>query len=324
MRALMVNEYGDPSKLTVSEIDEKDPRASEVKIRVEGVGIGYFDGLLVKGEYQLKPPVPFTPGSSLAGTVEAVGEKISHVKPGDRVAAFALLGGLAEKAIMPGHAVFPIPQTISANQASNFFIAYATGVYGLKTLGDLKEGETLLVLGASGTTGSTAIEIAKAIGATVIACASSEEKREYCKSLGADITIDYTAADWRKAVKAVAPKGVDVIYDPVGGDLAEPALRSLAPGGRYLVVGFVTGIASIPLNLTLLKQCSIIGVNWGGATMTNPAVVPPVIKQIVEWTEAGKLKPAPDHVYPLAEAGKAFSEIFERRSRGTIVIDPSI
>lgn len=322
MRALQVEKFDDPSALKVSDVPEREPGGSEVKLAMKGVGIGYFDGLLVKGEYQIKPPLPFVPGSAIAGVVEAVGDKVSHLKPGDHVAAFAMLGGLAEKVTLPGNSCFKLPQSVPLEHAANFFIAYATGLYGLRECGQLQEGETVLVLGASGTTGSTAIEVAKAMGASVIACASTEEKRQRCVDAGADSVVDYTDPDWRKAVKALAPMGVNVVYDPVGGEMSEPALRLLAPGGRHLVVGFVTGIASIPLNLPLLKQCQIIGVNWGGAVMSNPAVVPPVIEQLVRWAEAGALKTAPDHVYTLEQAGEAFSALFERRSSGKIVITP--
>lgn len=323
MRALQVEAFSDPSALKVSDIPERAPGKGEVMLAMAGVGIGYFDGLLVKGEYQIKPPLPFVPGSAIAGVVAQVGEGVTHVAPGDHVAAFALLGGMAEKVTLPAQSCVPLPKEVPLLDAANFFIAYATGLYGLRECGRLQAGETLLVLGASGTTGSTAIELGKAMGAKVIACASTEEKRQRCLDAGADVVIDYTRETWRKEAKAAAGgQGVDVVYDPVGGDMAEPALRLLAPGGRYLVVGFVTGIAKIPLNLPLLKRCSIIGVNWGGEVMGNPAVVPPVIKQLVEWTLAGKLKTAPDHVYPMAEAGEAFASLFERRSSGKIVVTP--
>jgi NADPH2:quinone reductase len=322
VRALQVEKFGDPSALNVSEVDEREPGKGEVKVAVAGVGVGYFDGLLVKGEYQIKPPLPFIPGSAFAGTVEAVGEGVEQLKPGTPVAGFTLLGALAEKLTVSAGACFPLPESVPLEEAANFFIAYATGLYGLRELGSLREGETVLILGASGTTGTAATEIAKAMGAKVIACASTEEKRRRCEQAGADVTIDYTDPDWRKAVKQAAGRGVDVVYDPVGGDTAEPALRCLAPGGRFLVVGFVTGIASIPLNLPLLKRCSVIGVNWGGEVMENPAVVPPVIKQLVAWAGEGKLSSKPDHLYSLEESGEAFAALFERRSIGTIVIRP--
>ena len=321
MRAIQVTEFGDPSAIGVSEVDERAPSAHEVKVRVHGVGVGYFDGLLIKGEYQIKPPLPFTPGSSLSGVVESAGGKVGHLAPGDHVAGFALLGGLAEYACLPANSVFKLPKSIPLDDAANFFIAYATAVYGLKDLGKLREGESLLVLGAAGTTGTTAIEVARAIGARAIACASTEAKRAHCIEAGAEAAIDYTQSDWRKAAKAAAGgQGVDVVYDPIGGDFAEPALRTLAPYGRYLVVGFVAGIASVPLNVPLIKRCSIHGVNWGGEVFANPTVVPSVIDQIVEWAEEGKLRSAPDAIYPLEEAGEAFAALFGRASTGKIVI----
>lgn len=324
MRVLQVTKFGDPSALKVAEVPERAPSSLEVNVRVEGVGIGYFDGLLIKGEYQIKPPLPFIPGSSIAGTIESVGDKVTNLKEGDKVAAFAFLGGLSERALLASNAVVPLPPEINLQDAANFFMSYATGVFGLKQLGGVKAGESVLVLGASGTTGITAIEIAKALGAKVIACASTEEKRLRCIEAGADHAIDYTVEDWRKQVKVLSPQGVNAVYDPVGGEWAEPALRCLAPGGRYLVVGFVAGITSIPLNLPLLKRCSIIGVNWGAESMANPAIVAPIIEQIIQWSLAGKLQTQPDKVYGLEQSGEAFSALFDRTSKGKIVINPSL
>lgn len=322
MRALQVEAFGDPKALRVSDLPERSPTSGEIKLRMGGVGIGFFDGLLVKGEYQIKPPLPFIPGSSIAGVVEEVGEGVTHLKVGDHVAGFALLGGLAEKITLNAHSCFAIPKEIPLVDAANFFVAYATGLYGLRECGRLQPGETVLVLGASGTTGSTAIEIAKTMGARVIAAASTEAKRQRCIEAGADVTVDSSSDGWRQQVKAVMGRGVNVVYDPVGGDFTEAALRLMAPGGRHLIVGFVTGIAKIPSNLLLLKRCSIAGVNWGGETMENPAIVPPVIQQLVEWTVAGKLKTRPDHVFPLEQTGDAFESIFNRSSSGKIVITP--
>lgn len=322
MRAVHVEVFGDPKALTVSEIPARAPGRGEVQVRMAGVGIGWFDGLLVKGEYQIKPPLPFVPGSALSGVVEQVGEGVTHLQAGDHVAAFTLLGGMAEQVTLNAFSCFPIPAAIPLLDAANFFIAYATGLYGLRECGRLQPGETVLVLGAAGTTGITAIEIAKAMGAKVIACASTEEKRARCLAAGADLAVDYTDPGWRNQVKAASGRGVNVTYDPVGGELTEAALRLMAPGGRHLIVGFVTGIAKIPGNLPLLKRCAVIGVNWGGETMENPSVIPPVINTLVEWTLAGKLKTAPDHVYPMARAGEAFASIFERRSSGKVVVTP--
>jgi NADPH2:quinone reductase len=321
MKAIQVEEFGDPSKLSVREVEDRDPGPHEVKLRVHGVGVGYFDGLLIKGEYQIKPPLPFTPGSSLSGVVDAVGSQVKHVRPGDHVAGFSLLGGLAQYACLPGNFIFKIPKSIPLDHAANFFIAYSTAVLGLKELAGLKEGESVLVLGAAGTTGTTAIEVARALGAKVVACASTEAKRAHCIAHGADAAIDYTKPDWRKAARAAAGgQGVDVVYDPIGGDFAEPALRSLAPHGRYLVVGFVAGIARIPLNLPLVKRCSVHGVNWGGEVFANPEVVQPVFDQIIAWAEAGALRSEPDATYPLERAGEAFAALFGRTSTGKILI----
>jgi NADPH2:quinone reductase len=321
MRAIQVHEFGDPSAISVREAPDRVPGAHEVKVRVHGVGVGYFDGLLIKGEYQIKPPLPFIPGSSLSGVVEAVGDAVAHLQPGDHVAGFSLLGGLAEYACLPGNFVFKIPESIPLDDAANFLIAYSTAVLGLKELAKTQPGEKVLVLGASGTTGSTAIDVARALGAKVLACASSEVKRAHCLERGADVVIDYTRPDWRKEVKAASEgQGVDVVFDPVGGDLAEPALRSIAPHGRYLVVGFVAGIPRVPLNWPLIKRCSIVGVNWGGEVFADPRVVQPVIDQIVRWAADGKLHCAPDAVYPLDRAGEAFASLFGRSSTGTIVV----
>ena len=322
MRALQVEAFGDPKSLRVSELPERAPGKGEVKVQVHGVGVGFFDGLLVKGEYQIKPPLPFVPGSSFAGVVIETGEGVQHLKAGDHVAGFALLGALAETITLNALSCFAIPQSIALMDAANFFISYATGLYGLHHCGKLQPGETVLVLGGSGTTGSTAIEIAKATGARVIAAASTQAKRERCLQAGADIVVDSSSDNWRNEVKAVMGRGVNVTYDPVGGEFTEAALRLMAPGGRHLIVGFVAGISKIPTNLLLLKRCAILGVNWGGETMENPAIVPPVIKQLVEWTVAGKLKTTPDHIYPLARTGEAFESLFNRSASGKIVIAP--
>jgi NADPH2:quinone reductase len=322
MQAIQIHAFGDPSAVAVSEIDAPgDPGAGQVRLNVAGVGVGYFDGLLIRGDYQIRPELPFVPGSSMAGVVDAAGEGVEHLRPGQPVAAFALHGGMAEQVVLPAASCAPLPDGFDLEAAANFFISWATSLYGLREIGRVAEGETVLVLGAAGSTGTTAIQCAKALGARVIACASTDDKRVHCSERGADHVVDYTAADWRDRVKEITGgRGVDAVYDPVGGDLAEPALRLLAPGGRYLVVGFVTGIAKIPLNLPLLKRCSIHGVNWGGSVMADPSVVPPVIRTLVEWTAAGRIDPRPSAVHTLARAGEAFDALFARRSVGGIVI----
>lgn len=324
MRAIQIHEFGDPSAIEVHEVDDPDlPGKGEVRIDVAGIGAGYFDGLLIRGDYQIRPDLPFIPGSSFAGTIESVGEGVTHLEPGMPVAAFALHGAMAERVVLPAASCAPLPPKVELEAAANFFISWATSLYGLREIGAVEPGETVLVLGASGSTGTAAIECAAALGARVIAAASTEAKRDHCRSHGAAVVVDYTAEDWRDQVKAATDgSGVDAVYDPVGGALAEPALRLLAPSGRYLVVGFVTGIAKIPLNLPLLKRCSIHGVNWGGSVMADPSVVPPVIHTLVEWAVAGKVNPAPARVYPLEQAGEAFAALFSRRSVGGIVVAP--
>ncbi len=324
MRAIQVHEFADPSRVEVHDIDDAPaPGRGQVRLTVAGVGIGYFDGLLVRGDYQIRPELPFVPGSSLAGIVESVGEGVSHLEPGQPVASFALHGALAERMVLPATSCVPLPPQVDPHAAANFFVSWATGLYGLREIGRVQEGETVLILGAAGSTGTTAIECAKALGARVIAAASTEAKRAHCVEHGADAVVDYTAETWRDEVKSLAGKsGVDAVYDPVGGDTAEPALRLLAPGGRYLVVGFVTGIAKIPLNLPLLKRCSIHGVNWGGSVMADPSVVPPVLKTLVEWAASGTIDAAPAQVYPLARTGDAFAALFSRESTGARVVDP--
>jgi NADPH2:quinone reductase len=322
MRAVVVQEFGDPSQLSASDIDEPAaPRRGEVLVRVAGVGAGYFDGLLIRGDYQIRPELPFVPGSSMSGVVEAVGDDVAHVSEGTPVAAFALHGGMAERVVLPAASCVPLPHGFDLHAAANFFVSWATSLYGLREIGRVASGETVLVLGAAGSTGTAAIQCAKALDAAVIACASTDEKRAHCIELGADHAVDYTVEGWRQRIKELTGgRGVDVIYDPVGGELADPALRLMAPGGRYLVVGFVAGIAKVPLNLPLLKRCSIHGVNWGGSVMADPSVVPPVLDTLVEWTAASRVDPAPAAVYRLERAGDAFSELFGRRSVGGIVV----
>lgn len=325
MRAIQIHEFADPSRVEVHDIDDAPaPGPGQVRLTVGGVGIGYFDGLLVRGDYQMRPELPFVPGSSLAGVVDSVGDGVSHLEPGQPVAAFALHGALAERMTLPATSCVPLPPQVDMHAAANFFVSWATGLYGLREIGQLQEGETVLVLGAAGSTGTTAIQCAKALGAKVLAAASTEDKRRFCLEHGADAAVDYTADDWPKQVKAATEgRGVDAVYDPVGGETAEPALRLLAPGGRYLVVGFVTGIAKLPMNLPLLKRCSIHGVNWGGSVMADPSVVPAVLSTLVKWAGEGKINAAPARVYPLAETGEAFAALFRRESTGARVVDPT-
>ncbi len=324
MRAIQIREFGDPAGINVSDIEAPAaPGRGQVRLNVSGVGVGFFDGLLIRGDYQIRPDLPFVPGSSLAGIVESVGEGVDHLKPGQPVAAFILHGGMAEQVVLPATSCAALPEGIDPVHAANFFVSWATSLYGLREIGSVEKDETVLVLGASGSTGTTAIECARALGARVIACASSEAKRRHCLDHGAELAVDYTRQDWREQIKeATVKRGVDVVYDPVGGEMSEAALRLLAPGGRFLVVGFVTGIGRIPLNLPLLKRCSIHGVNWGGTVMADPTVVAPVIRTLAEWTLDGAIDPAPTKTYRLEDAGQAFAALFGRESTGSLVVKP--
>lgn len=322
MRAVRCVAYGEPKDLRIEEVADPVPGAGEVLIEVEAAGLGYVDALFVRGTYQVKLPLPFTPGSEVAGTISAVGEGISAELIGQRVMALSPLGALAEKIALPAAICTAVPEGMSAEAAAGFLISYCTALYGLENCGALKAGETVLVLGAAGGVGMAAIDVARAMGATVIAAASSPAKRKACEAHGADMTLDYSEPEWRKSLDALtARRGVNVVYDPVGGAYSETAFRCLAPGGRHLVVGFAAGeIPKIPLNLPLLKRASIVGVDWGGYIRANPAANGPLLKRLTEWFEAGRIHPEPSSSYPLDQAGAVLQRLLERGNIGKPVI----
>ncbi|XOV87884.1 MAG: NADPH:quinone oxidoreductase family protein [Pseudomonadota bacterium] len=322
MRAIICSEFDSPAKLKVSEVPDPVPAANEVVLSIKATGLGYVDALTVAGLYQIKPRLPFIPGNEISGVVEKTGDEVRHLRVGQRVLAMPGRGGLAEKIALPENACVSIPDLLSAEAAASFLTNYCTGYHGLVECGDLKQGETVLILGASGGVGVAAIDIARAMGATVIAAASSKKKRDACLELGADHVLDYTRANWRDALKTLlGERPLDVVYDPVGGEFAEPAFRSLGAGGRYLVVGFAGGeIPRIPLNLPLLKRSSIIGVNWGGHIAANPGESRPVINTLLEWIAEGRLHPAAGECYPLEKAGKAMTNMLNRKAIGKTVI----
>ncbi len=322
MRAIVCREYGSPAELTVSEVDAPAPGPGEVRLTIDATGLGYVDALTVAGRYQIKPPLPFIPGNEIAGTVESLGAGVNGLAPGDRVLAMPPRGGLAEQVCVAGAACTKIPAGLSSEAAAGFLINYCTAWHGLMDCGKLASGETVLVLGASGGVGAAAIDVARAAGARVIAAASTEEKRQACLALGAGDVLDYSRENWRTALAEVlAGRPLNVVYDPVGGAFAEPALRSLAPDGRFLVVGFATGeIPRIPLNLALLKRISIIGVNWGGYVAGDPARSQPVLDRLLGLIEAGRLSPEAGEVFPLEQAGRAMMKMLERKAIGKIVI----
>ena len=323
MKAIVCKEYGPPSSLVYEDVPDPVPGPKEVLVKVKAAAINFPDTLIIRGLYQFKPEMPFTPGSDIAGVVKTVGEGIKHVKPGDRVLGMVPFGGFAEQAIIPAKMCFPQPPGMPPAVAASFMMAYGTSHHALKDRAKIKAGETLLVLGASGGVGLAAVELGKLAGATVIAAASTDEKLELCKQYGADHAINYTTEDLKKRAKELTGgKGVDVIYDPVGGKYSEPALRAIAWEGRYLVVGFAAGeIPKIPLNLALLKGCQIVGVFWGSFAMRQPNDNMGNTIELIQWYAQGKLKPHIHATYPLAETAKALEEMMDRKVRGKVVIE---
>lgn len=322
MRAVRCVNYGEPESLTVEDVAEPVPGPGEVLVAVEAAGLGFVDALFVRGTYQVKLPLPFVPGSEIAGTIEAVGEGVIGDLIGTRVMALSNRGALSEKVAIPAAICTSIPDGMSAGAAAGFLVSYCTALYGLQSCGKLQPGETVLVLGASGGVGMAAIDVAKAMGARVIAAASTAEKREAAQKHGADMVLDYSEPEWRKSLDALTEKrGVNLVYDPVGGAYSETAFRCLAPGGRHLVVGFANGeIPKLPLNLALLKRASLVGVDWGGEIRANPKVSGPLLKTLTDWVVEGKIHPEPAASFPLAEAGDVLQRLLERRMVGKPVI----
>ncbi len=324
MKAIQCVEWGLPERLALVDIPLPEPKAGEVRIRVEAAGVNFPDALIVQKKYQLQPPLPFIPGTEVAGTVDAVGPDVRRLKAGDRVGAFVGLGGFAEFVCAPSAMTAPLQPGVSAETAAAFTLTYATSHHALFDRGQLKAGETLAVLGAGGGVGLAAVELGKIAGARVIAVASSEEKLEAARTHGADDTINYVRSDLREALKsATGGKGVDVIYDPVGGKHTEAALRSLAWRGRLLVVGFADGeIPQIPANLLLIKGTSAVGVFWGEFAKREPQANQSMLTELFTWLAQGKLKPHVSRTYPLAEAPRALEALLDRRAVGKLVIKP--
>ncbi len=308
--------------LTWKELPTPQPGAGEVLIEIKAASLNFPDLLIVQNKYQIKPPLPFVPGSEYAGVVQAVGDGVKHLKIGQNVACLSGTGGFASHTVAPAALCMPLPAGFSYVDAAAFIMIYATSHHELVDRAQLKSGETVLVLGAAGGVGTSAIQIARAMGARVIAAASSDEKCALCKSIGADATINYSTENLRDAVKALTDgKGPDVIYDPVGGDLAEPAFRSIAWRGRYLVVGFASGtIPSLPLNLTLLKGASIVGVFWGGFAKQEPKASVAAMAELAGWYAQGKIKPVIDRTMPMTELKAAYARMGSRGVKGKLVM----
>ncbi|HKV86119.1 MAG TPA: NADPH:quinone oxidoreductase family protein [Ktedonobacterales bacterium] len=322
MRAVLCKAYGPPESLVVEEIEPLRPGAGQAVVSVKACGVNFPDTLIIQGLYQFKPPLPFSPGGEVAGVVKAVGAGVENVKPGDRVIAFTIYGGFAEEALVEANALIPMPDGMEFDVASAFAMTYGTDLYALKDRANLQPGETLLVLGAAGGIGLAAVELGKLMGAKVIAAASSDEKLAVCREYGADGVINYRSEDLKERIKELTGgQGADVVVDPVGGAYSEPALRGVAWNGRFLVIGFTAGeIPRIPLNLTLLKGCSIVGVFWGSFAAREPERNQENLRQLLDWLRSGALKPRISARYPLDRAADALNDIAQRRVIGKAVL----
>jgi len=324
MKAVICKEHGLADKLElVSDWPEPEVGANDVLIDVKSAGLNFPDVLIIQGKYQFQPEMPFIPGGECSGVVASVGADVTRFKVGDKVISMGVAGAFCEKIAANEHAVYPMPESLSFEQAAGISITYFTSYYALKQRANLKPGETLLVLGAAGGVGTTAIELGKLMGARVIAAASTEEKLELCKSLGADEVINYNEVSLKDAIKELTGgKGVDVVYDPVGGDYAEPAIRGMAWNGRYLVIGFASGpIPKIPINLTLLKGCSIVGVFWGRFTGEEPQQNLKNIEALWELFAEGKISPVVTDSFSIEQYEDAFNCLLERRARGKVIMN---
>ena len=308
--------------LTWKEIPTPAPQAGQVLIRIEAASLNFPDLLIVQNKYQMKPDLPFVPGSEYAGVIEAVGEGVTHLKVGQSVACLSGTGGFGTHTLAPAKLCMPLPAGFPAVDAAAFIMIYATSHHALIDRAALKAGETVFILGAAGGVGTAAIQIAKAAGARVIAAASNDEKCALCKSLGADETINYTTQNMREVLKTLTEgKGPDIIYDPVGGDFAEPAFRSIAWRGRYLVVGFAAGpIPALPFNLALLKGASIVGVFWGDFARREPQANAAMMAELAQWYAQGKIKPVIDRTMPMHELKAAYAHMGSRGVMGKLVM----
>lgn len=322
MRAVLCTEYGSHDKLVLDDAPDPTPGPDQVLIDVHAASLNFPDLLVIRGEYQFKPEPPFVPGAEAAGVIAALGEGVTGFAVGQRVTSFGVAGAFAERRVADVGTVIPIPDEITFATAAAMTMAYGTAYHALVQRGQLRSGESLLVLGAAGGVGSAAVEVGKVLGATVIAAASSEEKLEFCRSIGADHTINYTTEDLRSRVREITGgHGADVMYDPVGGDLAEPAFRSTAWGGRYLVIGFAAGdVPAIPLNLPLLKVASIVGVFFGSFSAKQPQIAAANLEEITRMIVAGELNPPVTETLPLERVVDAFELMASRRAMGKIIL----
>lgn len=329
MRALLSKEVGGPETLTIGELPDPVAKPGEVVVAVKACALNYPDVIIIEDKYQFKPPRPFAPGGEIAGVVESVGEGVTGLKPGDRVLGSTGWNGLAEKVAVDQRRLYPLPEGKSFEQGASLLMTYGTSIHALLDRGHLKAGDTLLILGAAGGIGLSAIELGKAFGARVVAAVSSGEKAAAATAAGADETVVYGRApfdkDQSKALAeqfkaAVGPDGAQVIYDPVGGDYAEPALRSIGWEGRYLVVGFPAGIPKLPLNLTLLKSCDVCGVFWGAFAARDPKANAAHVDHLFRLWEEGKISPHVSETFAFEDGGKAIAKLASRGAIGKLVV----
>ncbi len=311
-----------PQALDWAEITTPEPAAGEVRVAIHAASLNFPDLLIVQNKYQFKPELPFVPGAEFAGVIDAIGDGVDGFKLGDRVASFGGQGGFGEAAVTNTSRLMALPPQMPFTEAAALMCTYGTSHHALIDRAGLQAGETVLVLGAAGGVGTAAIQIAKAVGANVIAATSSDEKCAFCRELGADATINYAQGDLREQIKrATGGKGPDVVYDPVGGDLAEPVFRSIGWRGRYLVIGFAQGaIPSLPLNLALLKGASVVGVFWGEFARREPAESARALAQLADWYAQGKIRPVIDRSLPMSQLPAAFARMGSREVRGKLVL----
>ena len=323
MRALMCQAHGLPETLVLRDMPTPQPEPGAVRVRVKAASVNFPDSLIIQNLYQTRPPLPFSPGSEAAGVVDAVGEGVSSLRVGDRVAAMTTWGAFAEAVAVQASRCFAIPDAMPFDVASGFTMVYGTALHALAQRGRLQPGETLLVLGAAGGVGLAAVEIGKRMGARVIAAASSPDKLALARVHGADDLIDYAATDLKGALKALTGgRGVDVVFDPVGGALADPAFRAMAWDGRYLVIGFAGGdIPAIPLTLPLIKGAAIIGVFWGAFLTKEPEANIANIARLYDWYAQGALRPEISHRFPLEDAAAAIRWVMDRKAMGKVVVE---
>lgn len=324
MRAVVCHSFGPPENLTVEEVDDPTPEAGQILVEVKAAAATFPDTLMLEDKYQFKAEPPYIPGGEVAGVIRALGEDVTGLNVGDRVVGgLGTVGGFAELALVNALGARVLPDSIEFAQSTGLNYAYGTTLYGLKHRGQLAEGETLLITGAGGHVGLSAVELGKLMGAKVIAAASSEEKLDLCRQRGADETINYSKENLKERAKELTDgKGCDVVYDCVGGELAEQALRAIGWSGRFLVVGFPAGIPAIPLNLTLLKSCQIVGVFYGAMTFREPELAADIANELIDLTASGQLSPHISGRYSLDQAGEALRSMMDRKSVGKVIIEP--